>query len=290
MSDMRQSARPGALSVATYVVISVIGLAAFLYPFWLPAMAQSPGMNLGHSQDAPLMTLLLIGLCLIAIFLDAQSHSLTIKTIALLGVLVAINSVLRFIEVSLPGPGGFTPIFFLIILCGYVFGARFGFLMGALTLLVSGLITGGVGPWLPYQMFTAGWMGMSAGWLARLMVAGRRRTTDDGRRQEQYPSSTLMLLVVFGAAWGFVYGVIINVWFWPFSTGPASQYWQPGIGLIETLQRYAVFYVATSLVWDVFGALGNAVLILLFALPTLRTLQRFKGRFTFTYQARLREV
>ena len=59
---------------------------------------------------------------------------------------------------------------------------------------------------------------------------------------------------------------------------------QPGIGLVQTLQRYAVFYVATSAGWDVFGAIGNAVFILLFGMPTLRTLQRFKGRFTFNYQ------
>jgi energy-coupling factor transport system substrate-specific component len=32
-----------------------------------------------------------------------------------LGVLVALNAVLRFIEVAIPGPGGFTPIFFLIL-------------------------------------------------------------------------------------------------------------------------------------------------------------------------------
>ena len=52
-----------------------------------------------------------------------------------------------------------------LILGGYVFGARFGFLFGAFALLVSALITGGVGPWLPYQMFAAGWMGLSAGGL-----------------------------------------------------------------------------------------------------------------------------
>ena len=262
------------LSIGTYVVMSVLGLAAFLYPFWLPTV-EPGGMSAGHALDAPLMTLLLIGLCLIAIFLDAQANGLTTKTIALLGVLVAINSVLRFIEVSIPGPGGFTPIFFLIILCGTVFGARFGFLMGALTLLVSGLITGGVGPWLPYQMFTAGWMGLTAGWLARLM--GRFPSRPINRLP-------LLLLTLFAALWGFLYGAIMNIWFWPFAIGPAAQYWQPGVGLAQTLQRYAVFYVATSAGWDVFGAIGNAAFILLFGLPTLRTLQRFKGRFTFNYQ------
>ena len=41
-------------------------------------------------------------------------------------------------------------------------GVPSAFLLGVLTLLVSAILTGGVGPWLPYQMFTAGWVGLSA--------------------------------------------------------------------------------------------------------------------------------
>ena len=63
--------------------------------------------------------------------------------------LVAVNATLRFLEVALPGPGGFSPIFPLIVLAGYVFGGRFGFLMGALTLLVSAIVTGASGPGCP---------------------------------------------------------------------------------------------------------------------------------------------
>ncbi len=269
-SQNRAPGAAGLATIATYTFMSVIGAVAFLYPFWQPVIAPNSA-NIGHAQDAPLMTALLISLCLIALALDAQRHGLTTKTIALLGVLVALNSVLRFIEVSIPGPAGFTPIFFLIILCGYVFGARFGFLMGVLSLLVSALITGGVGPWLPYQMFTAGWMGLSAGWLGALLPAGM------GPRPRHW------LLIAFGALWGFLYGLIINIWFWPFAGGAAQQSWQPGQGLMAALQHYAVFYIATSLVWDAFGALGNAALIAFFGPPTLRTLLRFKQRFTYVH-------
>ena len=269
-SQNRAPGAAGLATITTYTLMSVIGAVAFLYPFWQPVIAPNSA-NTGHAQDAPLMTALLISLCLIALALDAQRHGLTTKTIALLGVLVALNSVLRFIEVSIPGPAGFTPIFFLIILCGYVFGARFGFLMGVLSLLVSALITGGVGPWLPYQMFTAGWMGLSAGWLGALLPA----SVGPGPRH--------WLLIAFGALWGFLYGLIINVWFWPFAGGAAQQSWQPGQGLMATLQRYAVFYIATSLVWDAFGALGNAALIAFFGRPTLRTLLRFRQRFTYVH-------
>ena len=174
-----------------------------------------------------------------------------------------------------PGPGGFSPIFVLIILTGYVFGGRFGFLMGTLTMLVSGVFTGGVGPWLPAQMFTAGWVGLSAP-LARPLVrltAGRQ-----GSRHE------VVVLAVFAGVWGLLFGAIMNLWFWPFMAGPADQYWQAGITLGETAGRYLAYYLATSLIWDALLVVGNAGLMLVFGAATLRTLRRFGHRFTYEYQ------
>ncbi len=272
-------------SLIIYTLISVIGLAAFLYPFWLPALSVTAG--LAHSADAPLMTTLLVGICFIVLLLEIQGQALSAKLIALLGVLIAINSLLRFIEVALPGPGGFTPIFLLIILTGYVFGARFGFLMGSLTLLLSAFITGGVGPWLPYQMFTAGWMGLSAGWLGRMKLKRADQRTSrhpPARLPERAWPSERWALMIFGIMWGFIYSVIMNLWFWPFASGPIDQYWTPGISVAETLRRYAVFYLVTSAWWDVWAAIGNAVLIGLFGLPILRALRRFQQRFTVDYQ------
>jgi energy-coupling factor transport system substrate-specific component len=150
-----------ALSSAIYALTTAIGLVAFLYPFLLPSL-RSSGLGLAHSADAPLLLTALVGLAFVVLLLEVQGQAVNAKLVALLGVLVAMNSVLRFLEIAVPGPGGVSPVFFLIILTGYVYGGRFGFLMGALTLLVSGLITGSLGPWLPYQMLTAGWVGMSA--------------------------------------------------------------------------------------------------------------------------------
>ncbi len=260
-----------ALSFIIYGLTTAIGITAFLYPFWLPAVAQSPLQTQAHAADAPLMLTLLVGVCFVVLLVEVQGTSVSAKFVALLGVLVAINSVLRFAEAAIPGPGGFSPIFFLIILTGYVFGGRFGFLMGALTLLVSALITGTVGPWLPYQMFTAGWVGMSAP-LARPLVQLLKLENSWGE---------VAVLAVFGGWWGLVYGMIMNIWFWPFAMGSADQYWQPGIGVPDTIQRYAVFYLATSLVWDALRAGGNILLLALFGVPTLRALRRFRQRFSF---------
>lgn len=262
------------LSVVIYVLTTVIGAVAFLYPFWQPTLPQANTMGQAHANDAALILTLLVGICFVVLLLEVQGQSISTKLIALLGILVSINAILRFAEAAIPVPGGFSPIFFLIVLTGYVYGSRVGFLMGALTLFVSALITGTVGPWLPFQIFTAGWVGMSAP-MCRPTVW---LLNGEGKWFE------VTVLAIFGAFWGLLYGIIMNIWFWPFATGPASQYWEPGITLIETLERYAVFYLATSLIWDLMRSIGNIVFILAFGLPTLRALRRFHNRFTFNYQ------
>jgi len=256
---------------AIYAFSGAIGVLAFAYPFFT---VSRPGGSLGlaHSRDAPLIAMALVGVSLIALLVELQGGTLGAKMVALLGVLVAIASVLRFVEVVLPMPGGFSPIFAPIILSGYVFGGRFGFLVGVFTMLVSGLITGGVGPWLPYQMFTAGWAGMTAGWLGRISESASQRVS-------------ILILCAFGFVWGLLYGVIINIYFWPFAVGTAEQTWSPGIGLRETLARYATFYLATSLPWDLARAVGNVALILLLGAPVVRALARFQRRFHFEVHA-----
>jgi energy-coupling factor transport system substrate-specific component len=265
---------------AIYFLSAAIGVLAFVYPFFLARQATG-SIGIAHGLDAPLVTTTLVGLSLVALVVELQGQSISAKTVAVLGVLVAITSVLRFVEVAVPMPGGFSPIFAPIILAGYVFGGRFGFLMGTFTMLVSGLITGGVGPWLPYQMFTAGWVGLTAGWLGKIPNP-KPQTPKDSLGFGHWD---LGVLAAFGFAWGLLYGVIINVYFWPFAAGPVEQTWGPGIGLGETLARYAAFYAATSLGWDLVRAAGNVALILLLGAPTVRALTRFRRRFHFEVQS-----
>jgi len=259
------------LSILIYALSTALGVIALVYPFFFPATVENTPMGLARMGEMPLLLTVLLGLCLVVLLYEAQGQAINTKLIALLGVLVAINAALRFIEVAIPGPGGFSPIFFLIILTGYIYGGKFGFLMGSLTIFVSALVTGGVGPWLPSQMFAAGWAGMSAS-LCRPLVRGLRLENKRGE---------VVILAIFGALWGFLYGSIMNLWSWPFIAGPADQYWAPGTGFAETLNRYLAYYVVTSLGWDILRAAGNALLILGFGSPTLRALRRFQRRFDF---------
>lgn len=262
-----------ALSFIIYGLSSIIGILAFLYPFWLPNIQKTAIMGQAHTEDSPFVLTILVALCFTVLLLEVQGQAVSAKFVALLGILVSINAVLRFVEVAIPGPGGFSPIFFLIVLTGYIYGGHFGFLMGALTLLVSSLITGTMGPWLPYQMFTAAWVGMSAP-LCRLPV---KLFNLEATWLE------VAILAAFAGWWGLIYGGIMNIWFWPFAIGPDNQHWEPGIGLLNSLERYAAFYITTSLIWDLMRAFGNITLTLGFGLPTLRVLRRFRERFAFTY-------
>lgn len=265
-----------------YGLSGAIGVLAFLYPFFVPVTTRV-SQGISHTQDAPLVTAALVGLSVIALTVELQGQAISAKMVAMLGVLVAITSVLRFIEVAIPMPGGFSPIFAPIMLVGYVFGSRFGFLMGTFTLLVSGLVTGAIGPWLPYQMFTAGWAGLTAGWVAGAMDWLARLTGRSGLRRSL--RLDIAVLCAFGFIWGLLYGAILNVWFWPFAMGPVEQTYSPGAGLGEALARYATFYLVTSLTWDLARAVGNVALILLLGAPVVRALARFRRRFHFEVHA-----
>jgi len=247
------------LSGAVLAVASLLGLGAFLYPFFLPVAPQSGPM--AHANDAPLLTVVLLGLCLVAVFTSMTGQQMTSKLVAVLGVLTAANAVLR----AVPGPAGFNAIFVLPILTGFCYGPTFGFLLGVLSLLVSALIGGGVGPWLPYQMLTAGFVGLFAGWLPR--ASGKLE---------------LLLLAGYGMVSAFTYGWLMDFSFWPFAIGEGTQLsFDPAATPWENLHRFVLFNLATSMGWNLGRALTNAVLIVLLGAPLLRLLRRAARKANF---------
>lgn len=240
------------------LIISLIGIAAFVAPFFASTLSQ----DAARAQDSLLITLVLTVACLAVLFANL-GPSLSSKSVALLGVLVSINAILRMLDLSFLPPGEFSPMFLLIILVGYIFGAQMGFLMGALSLLASAFITAGFGPWLPFQMFAAGWVGLTAAWLRP-----KSGTEINIRR-------AVIKLAMFGFVWGFLYGAILNLYFWPY------QAWTPGLSLGEAFTRYAAFYIVQSLPFDFARTLGNVALILVLGEPLLRAFGRFRAKFEY---------
>ena len=133
------------------------------------------------------------------------------------------------------------------------------------TLDEGAVLSSGIGPWLPFQMLALGWMGAGAGLIGRVTVRL-------GREVE------VVVLAAYGWVWGFVFGAVMNLWFWPFVRDGSDLSWEPGMGLGQTLHHYWSFYVATSFAWDAAGAFANAVIIVVVGRSLLTTLRRHAHR------------
>jgi energy-coupling factor transport system substrate-specific component len=241
-----------------YTLVVVVGMAAFLWPFFLTGHSLP---DQAHSGDAPLWAALVGAAVVAAVALEIRRGTMTGTTVALLGVLSAIAGLLRLLAL----PGGGNGIYFLVILAGVAFGPRFGLLLGLLAMAVSAVVTGGIGPWLPFQMLALSWMGAGAGFLGRATV-------------RLDPRLEVAVIAAYGWGWGFVYGAILNLWFWPFQVDGGALSYAPHLTAAQTFHHYWAFYVATSFAWDAAGALANAILIALTGRAVLRSLRRFAGR------------
>lgn len=235
---------------------SLIGLSLFVWPF--------AGGELPPSMPAWTLMLACVG-GLVAV--EAGTRQLDSRAFALIAALAAIDTALRLAVIV--GIGGFNPIFFLVLCAGYVFGTTFGFMVGALSILVSALIGGGIGPWVPYQVFALGWVGVAAG------VAGHWRSEGPGVRD-------VLILAVVGGIMGYVFGALMDVTDWvPGYRGNPTIGWSPGIDTSTALIHFARYYALTSFAYDTFRAVGNVIMVLALGAPVMAGLARFRARLSY---------
>lgn len=234
--------------------ISVLGAGLFLWPFsGLGFPAATPALAIG------------LGAVLGLLALEVGTRRMDSRQLALLAALSAIDAGLRAALVT--GIGGFSPIFLLVLCGGYALGPEFGFLLGACSLLVSALVTGGIGPWVPYQIFAVGWVGACAG-LVGLAMGHRRPLGWD-----------VLVLAGVGVVTGFGFGAVMDIWNWTFYFSSPQIGWSPHLAPLVALEHFAKYYLVTSAGYDTFRAGGNAVMVLLLGLPVLAALHRIQRRF-----------
>jgi energy-coupling factor transport system substrate-specific component len=253
--------RFGSRSSLLLFLTTVFGVAAFGWPLLIH---QTAGQNTAHSGDAPWIFVGLLPLLLAIVMAELSEGAIDAKAVALLGILAACFAALR---VASPGINGFEPEWFLLILAARVFGRGFGFVLGAVAFFASALITGGVGPWLPFQMLVAGWVGFGAGCLPPMRGFPER-----------------LLLAAYGVVSALLYGLLINFWFWPFVGSTTAYSFAPGLGSIANLHRFVLFDLTTSLGFDFTRAVTCAILILVLGRPVLAALRRASRRAAFEPQ------
>lgn len=265
----RRARRPLALrprSAVALLLASAVGVLAFGWPF-LAATPPHASPNAAHAGDAPWIFLTVLPAVLAVVLAEFADGRLDAKAIAILGVLAGCGAALRPFGGEITGA---SPVFFLLMPAGRALGAGFGFCLGVLTLFASALLTGGVGPWLPFQMIAAGWVGLGAGWLP---VPRRWH----GRWPE------IAMLAGYGACAGLAYGAVMDLWFWPLQTTglAAGISYVPGADPLTELRHFTAFYVATSLGFDIPRAAANAVLVAVAGRPVLAALRRAARRAAF---------
>ncbi|QXE37068.1 ECF transporter S component [Streptomyces sp. GMY02] len=255
--------RLGPRAVCALVLVTAIGIAAFGWP-----LLADPASGLAHSQDAPWLFAALLPLLVAVVVATIADSGLDAKAVAMLGVLAAVGAALRPLGA---GTAGLEPMFFLMVLSGRVLGPGFGFVLGSVTLFASALLTGGVGPWMPFQMLAMGWFTMGAG-----LLPGPDRLRGRGE---------LLMLALYGAGAAFAYGTVTNLQGWTTIGGlggPSSGIsFHPGDPLHENLVRFLAYCAATSLGWDLGRAVLTVVLTLTVGATVLKALRRATRRAVF---------
>ncbi len=257
------SRRPSALrlsfrSSAALVVVSLTGLAMFAWPLFGHAEGSGPA----HSGDAPMIFAALLP-CLIGVVLSEMTAGrIDTKALAMLGVLSALGAVLRPIGA---GTAGIETMLFLLIVSGRVYGPGFGFVLGSTAMFTSALLTAGVGPWLPFQMLAASWVGLGAG----LLPPARGKVE-------------IALLSAYGVVSAYLFGLLLNLWFWPFAAAQTRLGFVAGDAVVSNLHRFVLFSFATSSIgWDTGRAVTNVVALVVLGPTLLVTLRRSARRAAF---------
>ena len=133
-------------------------------------------------------------------------------------------------------------------------------------MFVSALLTGGIGPWLGYQVFAAAWIGLLAGALPKSLRGGRE----------------LMMLVIYAIFASAAFGILMDLQFWPWALGTGTQLsYLPNGDIAENVSRFITFHFATSMAWDIPRAIFTSALIAFAGKAVLSALRRTRTRAAF---------
>ncbi|WP_426228278.1 ATP-binding cassette domain-containing protein [Pseudarthrobacter sp. DSP2-3-2b1] len=244
---------PRGVELAVLAAANLLALAAFCWPLLAAALPQDAAAAL------PYAALAIAPLAAVAVVVSLDGSVRSAHTVALLGVLAAVGSAVR---VASTGVGGVEAVFILLILAGRAFGPRFGMLLGAATIALSSALWGGIGPWTPFQIFACAWVGAGAGLLPR-SVRGK---------------AELWMLAGYGIVASYLFGLLTNLWFWPFAVGAGTGIsYVPGAPLGTNLSSFLLYSLVTSTAgWDTLRAVTTIIGIAVVGRAILAALRRVK--------------
>ena len=185
--------------------------------------------------------------CLAAFFISFEKKKPSAKDIAVLAVLSAAAVAGRELFFMFPQ---FKPVAAIVIISGTALGAQAGFLVGAVSMLVSNMLFG-QGMWTPWQMFAMGLCGFLAGVLYRRGLLRRGRVS----------------LCIYGALSALlIYGVLMNI--------SSALLWQSPVSW-ATIGAYLL----SGFPVDCVHAAATVCFLWLFGEPMLEKLDRIKVKY-----------
>ena len=165
------------------------------------------------------------------------------KEIALIGVFTALIAALRPIGI---GAIGIEPMWFALILVARALGPKLGSAIGALSMTLSAVLTGGFGPWLPWQILAASCIGFGVAVIPK-NLRGKVEIT---------------LLVFYAIIAAEFYGLLLDLAFWPIALGTQTQLsFDSQLSFTENATRFLTYHFVGALAWDVPRAILTATLI-----------------------------
>jgi len=221
--------------------------AAVLIVLFIPLTIFAGVVYLGN-QYYNVTALLVLVECMLPFFLVFESRKPKARELVTIAVLCAIGVAGRAAFFMLPQ---FKPVMALVIIAGVAFGGETGFLVGAVTMIVSNVLFS-QGPWMTWQMFSMGIIGFLAGVLFRKGLLRRSRGS----------------LATFGAfAAVIIYGGIMN---------PAAALMYNSASLNGDM---LLAYYISGLPMDLIHAAATVIFILIAAEPMLEKLDRIKVKY-----------
>jgi len=201
------------------------------------------GILLGGKYYA-LISLLIAILSCVPFFVGFEKKETDTKRLIIIAVMVALSVAGRMIFAVIPA---FKPITAMVIVAAIYFDSEAGFMVGALTAVISNFYFG-QGAWTPFQMFIWGIIGFVAG-----LISNRLK-------------KNLFIVCIYGVIAGIVYSLFMDLW---------SVAWIDG-GF--NIARYGALVISSLPVMAVY-AVSNVVFLLLLTKPLGRIFERLKTKY-----------
>lgn len=233
-----------------YICMALI-LAICVASLVVTAVYPSSPLNVNVSGKWGIVTVLVAILAVLAFYFEFENIAQSAKEIALVSMLGTVSAVVRIPFAPVPGV---QPSTFLIICSGYVFGPVAGFMVGAMTPIVSNFFLGH-GPWTLFQVFAWGLIGFMAGYVGKVNLSGK---------------SLMVVLVGFGIVSAYLFGALTNLFYWTSFDYPLTL-------------RTFMARETLSFWFDTFHAIGNVLFLWFLGTRTISILERFRKRFRVFY-------